>query len=170
MRAPKPIEVAALALAGLGWVAGSIHADPPLIEHHPLSCSLADQHPRICATIADDGTVKRAKVYFRATGESAFYWSEMTLDFRAFCATLPIPSSSTLSVDYHLWAIDDELSTNRTKDFRITIDPRLTCDNPVIDEDPVRISNLVVWGTTKKQKKLKGFELSGVDFHRFSKR
>ena len=156
----------ALSAVGPGYT----QAEAPLIEHHPLACSLPEKHPRVCATIADDGTVKRAKLYFRAKGEAAFFWTEMELDFRTFCATLPIPDAKTRSIEYHLWAIDDELSTNRTQDFEVSVDPQRTCDAPVIDEDPERTSRLVVWATTKKQKRLRGFEDEGVELHRIRKR
>lgn len=161
---------ALLTCALMASVSGSARAEPPLIEHQPVACSLPGKHPRVCATIADDGTIKRAKLYFRAKGETAFFWAEMVLDFRTFCATMPIPAGKTRTLEYHLWAIDDELTTNRTQDFQVTVDPKRTCDAPVIDEDPERTSQLVVWATTKKQKRLDGFEAEGVEFHRLRKR
>lgn len=163
---------ARLGIAALCLTLGSpvAWADPPLIDHQEVSCSLQGKHPRICATIADDGVIKRAKIYFRAAGQSTFYWSEMTLDFRNFCATLPIPDAAVKEVQYYLWAIDDGLEIERTSDLSIVVDPQKSCDHPVIDEDPERTSNLVVHATSKKQgKKLKGFDRTGVDYRRFQR-
>lgn len=162
--------LASLALAATMTSSPAL-ADPPLIDHQEVSCSLVGKNPRICATIADDGVIKRAKIYFRAAGQSTYYWSEMVLDFRNFCATLPVPTSSVTEVQYYLWAIDDGLETERTPDLSITVDPDTSCDHPVIDEDPERIAHLVVHATSRKQgKKLKGFEATGVDYRRIKKR
>ncbi len=143
----------------------------PVIDHQPVPCSLPGEHPRICATIADDGEVKRARVYFRPAGEAAYYFSEMALDFRDFCATLPIPDDSTRVVEYHVWTVDDDLGTKRTTDQPMTVDPEQSCPSPVIDQDPERTANLVVFATTREQgKKLEGFRAEGVDFRRIEKR
>ena len=150
---------------GLGALVASVgRAEPPFIDHQAIPCSLPQAHPRICATIADDGTVKRAKLFFRAAGQSAWYWSEMVLDFRSFCATLPRPEAETEAIDYYLWAMDDAFETERTRDFRVPLDGG--CAHPVIDDDPERISHLEIHATVKKQKKkLYGFVDQGVDFH-----
>ena len=146
-------------------------AADPIIDHQPQPCSLPGEHPRICATIADDGVVKRARVYFRAVGRAAFYYAEMELDFREFCATLPIPEAATRGVEYHVWAVDDELATKRTTDVRMTVDPGGSCPSPVIDRDPERTSRLVVFATTRDQgKKLADFDGRGVDFRPVEKR
>lgn len=146
-------------------------ADPPLIDHQQVSCSLPGKHPRICATIADDGVIKRAKIFFRAEGQSAFYWSEMSLDFRNFCATLPVPDASITNVQYYLWAIDDGLEIERTNDLVMTVDATKTCNHPIIDDDPQRTASLVVYATSPKQgKKLQGFAPEGVEFVRVKKR
>ena len=157
-------------VVGLAGLAAPGNATPPLIDHQEVSCSLPGKHPRICATIADDGIVKRAKIYFRAAGQSTFYWTEMSLDFRSFCATLPIPDSSVTEVQYYLWAIDDGLETERTKDLVMTVDANRSCEHPVIDEDPERTSNLVVHATARKQgKKIKGFLADGVEYQRIKR-
>lgn len=153
------------------WLATPLAAAPPLIDHQEVSCSLPGKHPRICATIADDGVVKRAKIYFRAAGQSTFYWSEMSLDFRKFCATLPVPEPEVKEVQYYLWAIDDGLEIERTKDLKMIVDADRTCDHPIIDEDPQRTAHLVVHATSRKQgKKLRGFLPQGVDYQRIKKR
>jgi len=163
-------RAAAALLLGAG-LAGAVHADAPLIDHQPLPCSLPGEHPRVCATIADDGTVERAKVYFRPAGEPAYYWVEMELDFRRFCATLPVPEASLRKVEYHVWAVDDELEVQRTTDFEMVVDPDRACPSPSVDRDPERTSAIVVHATTREQgKRLRGFEAEGVDFRRVRRR
>jgi hypothetical protein len=170
------VAMSRLRLAALPWILAALAAWPasaadPIIDHQPVPCSLPGEHPRICATIADDGEVKRTRVYFRAAGEAAYYFTEMELDFRNFCATLPVPKASTRVVEYHVWAVDDELATMRTTDVRMTVDPGASCPSPVIDRDPERISHLVVFATTRDQgKKLADFEDRGVDFRPVKKR
>jgi hypothetical protein len=172
-RQPASPTLAALAVAtflGTG-TAGTVHAGEPLIDHQPLPCSLPGEHPRICATIADDGTIERAKVYFRPAGEPAYYWVEMELDFRQFCATLPVPEASLRKVEYHVWAVDDELEVKRTTDFEMVVDPDRACPSPSVDRDPERTSSIVVHATTRKQgKKLRGFVAEGVEFRRVRRR
>lgn len=151
--------------------AGPLFAADPIIDHQPVPCSLPGEHPRICATIADDGVVQRTRVYFRAAGEAAYYWTEMVLDFRNFCATLPVPEDSTPVVEYHIWVVDDELNTKRTTDEQMTVDPERSCTSPVIDQDPERTSNLVVFATTREQgKKIADFKDGGIDFRPVNKR
>ena len=167
-------HVGKLALWSLAWATIAAFpgaAAPPLIDHQEVSCSLPGKHPRICATIADDGVVKGAKIYFRAAGESTFYWSEMQLDFRSYCVTLPVPEASVTEVQYYLWAIDDGLEIERTKDLVMTVDANRTCDHPIIDDDPERTAHLVVHATSHKQgKRIRGFEPEGVEYLRVKKR
>lgn len=168
----KTFTAIAIGILAASALPAPLHAgDAPIIDHQPVPCSLPAKHTRICAIIADDGEIKKAKVYFRARGESAFYWSEMRLDFRNFCATLPLPEPSVPVVDYHIWAIDDELQTRRTTDFEISVAADQSCPYPVLDEDPERTSRLVVYATTRKQgKKLRHFLAEGVEFHRVKKK
>ncbi len=152
----------ALALA-LAACALPLSADKPVIDHQPVVCSLPAEHPRICALAADDGAVRRVDVFFRAAGQTAFYRSPMTFDAIRYCATLPVPLKSVTTVEYYVRAIDDEANIERTIDFRVTVDANRSCEYPVIDQDPERTSQLVVYATIAKQgKKIRGFERRGI--------
>ncbi len=154
----KSLSVLALAACAL-----PLFADKPVIDHQPVVCSLPEKHPRICALAADDGAVKKVDVYFRAEGQKAFYRSEMVFDAIRYCSTLPMPQRSVSIVEYYIRAIDDEALIERTIDFQIAVDPDLSCEYPVIDEDPERTSRLVVYATIAKQgKKIRGFESKGI--------
>ncbi len=144
---------------------GPVLAEKPVIDHQPVVCSLPGKHPRLCAAMADDGTIKKARVFFRAAGQQAYYWSEMTWDGLRFCATLPVPAEPVRTVEYYLWAIDDEFLNERTITLEMTVDPERSCEHPVIDDDAERTSSLVVHATAKKQgKKLRLFAARGVRF------
>jgi hypothetical protein len=143
--------------------AGGASTDEPLIDHQPVICSLPEKNPRICTYVADDGEVKRVRVYFRAEDQEAFYWSEMAFDGIQYCATLPVPGSRVRSVDYYIWAIDDNFESQRTRTFTVSVAPHSPCEYPVFDEDPDRISQLVVYATSPKQgDSIKDFEKDGI--------
>jgi hypothetical protein len=151
------LVVAVLSAAGLTYT------DEPLIDHQPVLCSLPEKNPRICTYVADDGEVKRARVYFRAEGQEAFYWSEMTFDGIQYCATLPVARGNVRNVDYYIWAIDDSFESQRTRTFTISVAPDTPCEYPVFDEDPERISNLTVYATSPEQgDSIKDFEEDGI--------
>jgi hypothetical protein len=68
------------------------------------------------------------------------------------------------AVEYYLWAVDDGFDTHRTRGYEIAY-ASAGCEFPVFDEDPERISRIVVNATSEKQgKKVEGFESRGVQF------
>lgn len=150
-------------LAGTLLLSASLEADEPVLDHQPVICSLPGKHARVCAYVADDGEVKRVRVYFRAEREDAFYWSDMVFDGIQYCATLPVPRGSVKGVEYYIWAVDDEFHSQRTRTHKISFVPQSPCEYPVFDEDPERTSNLVVHATSPKQgDSVKGFEDDGI--------
>ncbi len=152
-----------LATLALASCTVALMADEPIIDHQPVSCSLPGKNPRVCALIADDGAVKKAEVYFRAIGQKSFYRIPMTFDAVRYCATLPVPKKSVTAVQYYVRVIDDEALVERTIDHRIALDAGSTCEFPVIDEDPERVSRIVVHATEPKQgKKIRSFEPRSV--------
>ncbi|HSF18876.1 MAG TPA: hypothetical protein VLK65_25350 [Vicinamibacteria bacterium] len=123
--------------------------EAPIIDHEPIDCSLAGKNLRICAYVLDDGEIERTRVYFRAAGREAFYWTRMLFDGIQFCATLPVAKSVVRAVEYYVWAVDDRSETTRT--HPLTISLRSPCSDPAVDEDPERTQNLVVHATTEEQ-------------------
>jgi hypothetical protein len=151
-----------IALALVGFVKGAF-TDEPLIDHQPVICSLPEKNLRICTYVADDGEVKKVRVYFRAEEQEAFYWSEMTFDGIQYCATLPVAKDSVRGVEYYIWAIDDNFESQRTRTFKVSISPTSPCEYPVFDEDPERVSNLIVYATSPKQgDSIRDFENEGI--------
>ena len=138
-------------------------ADEPLIDHQPVECTVPEKNARVCAYVLDDGEVKRVRVYFRSQNQDAYYWSEMAFDGIQFCATLPVAKDEVRHIDYYVWSVDNEFQTARTRPHKISMSESSSCSYPVIDEDPERITNIIVNATSAKQgNKIKDFEQKGV--------
>ena len=137
--------------------------DEPMIDHQPVECTVPEKNARICAYVLDDGEVKRVRVYYRSQNQDAYYWSEMAFDGIQFCATLPVAKDKVRHIDYYVWSVDNEFQTARTRPHKISMLESSSCSYPVIDEDPERITNIVVNATSAKQgNKIKDFEEKGV--------
>jgi hypothetical protein len=152
-----------LVVSALCGAAGAAAFDEPIVDHQPVVCSLPQTNPRICSYVADDGEVKRVRVYFRAEGEDAYYWSEMVFDGIQYCATLPVAKSSVRHVEYYIWVIDDQFESQRTRSYMISVSDEIACEYPIYDEDPDRVSNLVVYATSERQgDEIRDFEEKGI--------
>jgi hypothetical protein len=138
-------------------------SEEPTIDHQPIECSVPGKNTRVCAYVLDDGEVKRVRVYFRAEKQEAFYWSDMAFDGIQFCATLPVAKKNVPGVEYYIWAVDDEFQSVRTRSYPVSLEPKSPCAYPVVDDDPERVSKLVVHATSDKQgKSIEEFEEQGI--------
>jgi hypothetical protein len=173
------MEVTRLALAfflsGLlaaAALASKASAEEPAIDHQPVECSTPDKNTRLCAYVLDDGEVKRVRAYFRGEKQQAFYYIEMAFDGIQFCATLPVAKKNVASLEYYLWAVDDEFQSSRTRSYLVSLSPDAPCAFPVIDEEPERISNIKIYATSEKQgSAIEGFEQRGIiQFHAVKKK
>jgi hypothetical protein len=147
------------------WVARG--DDAPVIEHQPSPCTLADQPISLCAFVADDGKVAKARVFFRPTGEKYFSFVEMEFGGINFCGTLPAPAGSKLrSFEYYVQAVDDQYQAHRTSTFEVVLQPEANCGFPPLEKDPGKAANITVYASHPKQgKKLPGgFVATGVKF------
>lgn len=155
------VTILVVALVAVG--ASGFASDEPTVDHQPVECSVPGKNPRICAYVLDDGEVKRVRVYFRSNRQDAYYWSDMAFDGIQFCATLPVAKDNIHSIDYYVWAVDDDFEITRTRPHDISMRESSSCSYPVIDEDPDRIANLVVHATSAKQgDEIEDFEEQGV--------
>ena len=143
--------------------AAAANAEEPAIDHQPVECSSPDKNTRVCAYVLDDGEVKRVRAYFRAEKQEAFYWSDMAFDGIQFCATLPVAKKHVATLEYYIWAVDDEFQSVRTRSYPVSLSPTAPCAFPVIDEEPERIGKLVVNATSEKQgTAIEEFEERGI--------
>jgi len=156
-----------LSLATAAALTGPATAgEPPLVNHQPSACTVAQRPLSLCARISDDGQVARARVYFRPTGDKHYVFVEMSFDGINYCGTLPAPKRKKLKViEYYVQAIDDEYQTQRVSTYQIPVQDETACAFPPVETDAARAASIVVHGTHKKQKKLSGrFVSDGVKF------
>ena len=157
------MAVAPVVVAALLVTVSALGAEEPTIDHQPVDCSTPEKNTRICAYVLDDGEVKRVRVYFRAEKQEAFYWSDMTFDGIQFCATLPVAKKGVATLEYYVWAVDNDFQSTRTRSNLVSLSPAAPCAFPVIDEEPERIANLVVNATSEKQgTAIQEFEERGI--------
>jgi hypothetical protein len=138
--------------------------EPPLVTHQPVVCTLPEKPLSLCAEISDDGTVARARLYFRKAGRDYYAFVDMAFTGVSYCATLPAPRAKTKAVEYYVQAVDDAYQPARSSTFQVQV--RTDCEFPPIEQDPEKAAAIKVFATHKKQgKKLdKAFVPAGVTF------
>lgn len=139
--------------------------DPPTIEHQPIPCTIPGKPISVCASIADDAMIAKAKVYFRAADEKFFVWSEMLFGGLNYCATLPAPREGKLkAIEYYVQATDDQYQSQRTSTFQMVVQPEGVCGFPPLEKNPERAAAIRVYATSPRQgKKMPDqFDTAGV--------
>jgi len=147
--------------------AAVVRADSPSVDHQPSPCTVADKAISICATVTDDGQVAKARVYFRSAGAKFYSFVDMAFGGLSFCGTVPAPRGGKVkTVDYYVWAVDDQYETQRTSTFQMAVQAEAVCEFPPLEKDPAKTASIVVHATHSKQgKKLpEDFESTGVSF------
>jgi len=141
--------------------------DAPVIEHQPAACTLADKAISLCASISDDGTVARARIYFRKAGEDFYSFVDMAFQGLNYCGTVPAPREGKIKIlEYYVQAVDDQVQPQRTSTFQMAVQPEGMCEFPPLEKDAKRAAGIRVFATNKKQgNKLPGdFVADGVTF------
>lgn len=141
--------------------------DPPTIDHQPIPCTVPGKAISLCASVADDGMVQKARVYFRPAEEKYYSFVEMAFGGLNYCATLPAPrEGKAKGVDYYIQAVDDQYQAQRTSTYQMAVQPDGVCEFPPIEKDASRATGIKVYATTAKQgKKLPDeFDPTGVTF------
>ena len=161
-------RVCAAALVVLAaWPLVALADDPPLVDHQPVACTIAEKPMQLCATISDDSAVAKASLYFRRAGED--YYSFVVMEFTGlnYCGTIPaIRADKGNSIDYYIQAVDDQYQPNRTSTYQMNVQAEGVCEFPPIQKDAAKAAAIQVYATNKKQgKKLDdAFQQSGVSF------
>jgi hypothetical protein len=162
----KPIRLAFVsALLTLGGPA--LADDPPNVEAQPVLCSIPDKAISLCAAISDDGTVAKARIYFRKAGEDFYNYVDMVFGGLNYCGTLPAPREGKIkTLEYYIQAIDDQFQPQRTSTFQMAIQPEGQCEYPPLEKDAKRAANIRVFASNKKQgnKLPDEFQPTGVTF------
>lgn len=138
--------------------------DPPAIEHQPIPCTIPAKPVSICAAIADDAMVAKAKVYFRPADDKFYSWVEMAFGGLNYCGTLPAPRPKLKAIEYYVQATDDQFQSQRTSTYQIAVQPEGVCEFPPLEKDAARASSIKVYATSARQgRKLPDeFEVTGV--------
>ncbi len=109
-----------------------IAAQPVQIQHQDVACVVAGQYPEIDACFEPVESVARARVYFRATQTTDWYYVEMKPEQGCFRGVLPRPRSSVGGVDYYVSATDREFAEARTAEYGpAVVDDESDCDGMV---------------------------------------
>jgi hypothetical protein len=151
----------------LGFAVTGLADDPPLVEHQPVPCTVPDQPLTLCATVTDDSSVAKVRIYFRRAGEDFFSFVEMVFGGLNYCGTLPAPREGALkAIEYYVQAVDDQYQAQRTSTFQMTVQTEGLCGFAPVEKDPARASSITVYATHRKQgKKLdNAFSSTGVRF------
>ncbi|HEY6548874.1 MAG TPA: hypothetical protein VI589_13255 [Vicinamibacteria bacterium] len=153
----KPIRAllafAACASSGLGPAVEPAWADdPPAIEHQPAACTIPNQTISLCASISDDGTVQKARIYFRKAGEDYYSFVDMAFQGLNYCGTVPAPREGKIkTLEYYVNAIDDQFQPQRTSTFQMVIQPEGVCEFPPVEKDAKKAASIRVFASNKKQ-------------------
>ncbi len=156
-----------LALAVAGWPAATLADDPPVIEHQPVPCTVADKAISLCAAVSDDSMVATARIYFRAAGEDFYSFVDMTFGGINYCGTVPAPRAGKIKViEYYLQAVDDAYQPTRTSTFQMNVQPEGMCEFPPLEKDAAKAAAIKVFATNRKQgnKLNDAFLATGVTF------
>lgn len=168
----KPIRALVLSAACLfwGWGPGVEPAradDPPAIEHQPAGCTIPNQAISLCASISDDGTVQKARLYFRKAGEDYYNFVDMAFQGLSYCGTVPAPREGKIkTLEYYVQAIDDQFQPQRTSTFQMMVQPEGVCEFPPVEKDAKKAASIRVFASNKKQggKLPDDFVAAGVTF------
>jgi hypothetical protein len=162
MRPGSGLLLCLLALSVRAWA-----SDPPIIEHQPAPCTIPEKAISLCASISDDGTVAKARLYFRKAGEDYYSFVDMAFQGLNYCGTAPAPRDGKVkTLEYYVQAVDDEFQPQRTSTFQMTVQPDGVCEFPPVEKDAQKASSIRVFASNRKQgSKLPGdFVATGVTF------
>jgi hypothetical protein len=167
---PMRVLLAFAACLVVGWGPGTrpVRADdPPAIEHQPAGCTVPNQALSLCASISDDGTVQKARIYFRKAGEDFYSYVDMAFQGLTYCGTVPAPREGRVkTLEYYVQAIDDQFQPQRTSTFQMMVQPEGVCEFPPLEKDAKKAQGIRVFATNKKQggKLPDDFVTTGVTF------
>jgi hypothetical protein len=149
-------------------VAAPLRADDaPMIDHQPAPCTVPGHAISLCASISDDGSVARARIYFRRAGQDFYSFVDMVFQGLNYCGTVPAPREGKIkTLEYYVQAVDDQFQPQRTSTFQMAVQPEGMCEFPPLEKDARKASTIRVFASNKKQgDKLPGeFVPTGVTF------
>ena len=139
--------------------------EAPVIEHQAATCAEKGEPISLCANVADDDKIEKARIYFRKPGEKYYIFVEMAFVGLNYCGTLPAPTSVPI-VEYYMEAIDNQYEKARTSTYKLEVKPTGSCDFPPIEKDEARRAAMKVYATDVNQgiRLPKGYDPTPVTF------
>jgi hypothetical protein len=135
----------------------------PVIEHGGVGCIVADKHPKIEVNVTPAESVKRARLYFRASGTTAWYFVEMKRGPQLFEAVLPKPAKSTTSIDYYVDAVDGQFREARSAEFQPAVVAQgSACPSPLPAAGALASASVAVGAAAGAPALPAGFASAGV--------
>ena len=98
-------------------VAAGRHVGGIHIDHAPVGCVVAEEHPLFEARLDPADEVREGRLHFRPAGGRHWYSVVMEGRGQAFTAILPKPSRTLQSLDYYLEVTAKNLVSSRTKEY-----------------------------------------------------
>jgi hypothetical protein len=92
------------------------------IGHEPVGCVVAGAFPKLEARLDPAGSVARARVYFRGSGEH-WYSVDMKADQGRFSAALPKPQTTLKQISYYVEALGRDFLSSRTANYTAEVVP-----------------------------------------------
>ena len=134
--------------AGAAVAATQVPARAPgslAIEHQAPGCVAAGKYARVAACFKPQGSLARARVYFRAGGTADWFYVEMSGPPPCLQGVLPRPKKGLERIEYYVAATDRAFAESRTEErvVQVTSDGRCSA-GPVA---PVADSASVVIGS-----------------------
>lgn len=157
----------AAATFALGCSSLVLADDAPALVHDPAPCTIPNQAISLCASISDDGTVKKASIYFRKAGEDFYSYVDMVFQGLNYCGTVPAPREGKVkTLEYYLHAIDDQFQPTRTSTYQMLVQPEGACEFPPVEKDVKKAASIRVFASSRKQggKLPDDFVAQGVTF------
>jgi hypothetical protein len=112
-----------------GQGAGSSGA-PIVIEHDPVGCVVAAQHPSFEARFDPVGDVRSARLRFRPAGGRDWYSVAMEPRGGTFTGILPKPKADLAGLDYYIEVIGEGAESSRTAEYSPVVEAGVAaCQN-----------------------------------------
>lgn len=159
--APRKAMIACTAFwasaTSLAWSSG------PVIEHAGVGCVVAERLARIDAGVTPLERIAKARLFFRASETSHWYFVEMTAESSSFLGVLPKAKKETARLDYYIEATDRDLQVAKTAEFSPRVVPGAeACDSDMVVAGTVAAAVVKVAAPPGAPAVPVGFSASGI--------
>lgn len=98
------------------------------ISFEPVTCFVAGEFPLLDALIEPNASVARARVYFKGSAGSAFYYVEMSPDQDRYYGKLPRPRTAASPITYYVESTTTQFEESQTREVEaIVVEKKEEC-------------------------------------------